>query len=316
MTEYEEEPEFEKEEEEGEFRLDQTYLTLLWAYLEHMLIPGNTLDNFNPSFYPFPDDVTYQRLMEMIRYTIDPYLSVSDADNRTIITMADYVAQDVRQDLVVLGFNGEIDLSTYNYFRSVPYSNLPVILLNALGLVHAMFDDPFASLPPSLYPNEWKALLDAGISLCTQIRDNSYFYWLIENSWKGHSISIFGADRLENVLPHLPGYTADDIIRSLQSDPECYRDDFDMREIHRIFNHRRNEVIREDDLIERMEEQYDIEVSEGRFPSELEQRRRRQQIARRRASLNEQMLFLDQIQDAINALEELRRNITVRPRII
>ena len=228
-------------------------------------------------------------------------------------------------------------MSTYNYFRSVPYSNLPVILLNALGLVHAMFDDPFASLPPSLYPNEWKALLrlsagsdlypelcsgyktelpDAGISLCTQIRDNSYFYWLIENSWKGHSISIFGADRLENVLPHLPGYTADDIIRSLQSDPECYRDDFDMREIHRIFNHRRNEVIREDDLIERMEEQYDIEISEGRFPSELEQRRRRQQIARRRASLNEQMLFLDQIQDAINALEELRRNITVRPRII
>ena len=51
-------------------------------------------------------------------------------------------------------------------------------------------------------------------------------------------------------------------------------------------------------------------------PLELEQRRRRQQIARRRASINEQMLLLDQIQEAINALDELRRDITVRPRII
>ena len=141
------------------FRLDHTYLTLMWSYLNHMLIPGNTLDNFNPSFYPFPDDATYQRLMEMIRYTIDPYLSVSDADNRTIITMEDYVVQDVRQDLVDLGFNGEIDPTTYVYFQSVPYSNLPILLLYALGLVPAMFDDPFSYSAPSLYPNEWKALL-------------------------------------------------------------------------------------------------------------------------------------------------------------
>ena len=329
-------PEYEKCEE-GEFRLDHTYLTLMWSYLNHMLIPGNTPENFNPSFSPFPDDATYQRLMEMIRYTIDPYISVSDADNRTIITMEDYVVQDVRQDLVDLGFNGEIDHTTYVYFQSVPYSNLPILLLYALGLVPAIFDDPFSYSAPSLYPNEWKALLrlsagsdlypeqssgyktelpDAGISLCARIRDNSYFYWLIENSWKGHSISIIGADRPENVLPHLPGYTVEDIINNIRSDPECYRDDFDLREIRRIFDRRRNEIIRDDNLTERMEEQYDIEISEGRFPSELEQRRRRQQIARRRASINEQMLLLDQIQEAINALDELRRDITVRPRII
>ena len=208
--------------------------------------------------------------------------------------------------------------------------------MNALGLVPAMFGDPFASLPPSLYPNEWKELLrlsagsdlypeqssgyktellDAGISLCTQIKDNSYFYWLIENSWKGHSISIIGADRPENVLPHLPSYTANDIINNIRSDPECYQVDFDIQEIRRIFNRRRNEVIREDDLTARMEEQYDIEISEGKFPSELEQRRRRQQIARRRANLNERVFLLNQIQEAINEIERIRRDIE-RTRIV
>ena len=87
MTEYAEEYPEEAIGEEEESGLDHTYLTLLWAYLEHMLVPGNTLDNFNPSFSTFPDEATYQRLMEMIRYTIDPYLSVSDANNQTIITM-------------------------------------------------------------------------------------------------------------------------------------------------------------------------------------------------------------------------------------
>ena len=120
----------------------------MWSYLEHMLIPGNTPENFHPSFSPFPDDPTYQRLMEMIRHTIDPYLSISDADDQTIISMANHVAQGVHQDLSGLGFPEEIDPISYIYFQSVPYSNLPVILLYELGLVPGMFDDPEASLPP------------------------------------------------------------------------------------------------------------------------------------------------------------------------
>lgn len=310
----EEHPEYEEEEEDiGEPDIDQTYLALLWAYLNHMLIPGNTSENFHPSFSPFPDDATYRRLMEMIRHTIDPYLSISDADDQTIINMANHVAQGVHRDLNALGFPEEIDPISYIYFQSVPYSNLPVILLYELGLVPGMFDDPEASLPPSLYPNEWKALLDVGISLCGQVGRHSYLYWLIENSWKGSSMYQIGGDQPENVLPHLPGYTADDIINNIRSDPECLRNDLNMREILHGFNRRRNEIIRDTDLTERMEENYEREVAGGVNPSDIE--RFRLQIERRRSMLDRQIFLLNQIRDASVDLGEIRNGI-MKTRII
>ena len=308
MAEFEEEyPEEEEEEEIAEPGIEDTYLVLMWSYLEHMLIPGNTLGNFKPTFSPFPDDATYDRLMTMIRRTIDPYLAVNDMDNQTIIQEADLVAQEIRRDLIDLGLTGEINDISYIYFQSIPYSNLPILLLNALGLVPGMFDDIEVGQYVGLYPNEWKALLDAGFPLCAQIGKRSYFSWLIGSSWKGLSMSITGSDRPENVLPHLPGYTAEDIIRSISSDPECYRVDFDLREILGVFNRRKNEIIRSDDLTDVMEKQLEKEIAEGRTPSDLDQRRL--QIEQRRYGLDERAFLLNQIQEGINEIEKMRRDI-------
>ena len=165
--------------------------------------------------------------------------------------MANHVAQSVHQDLNDLGFPEEIEPISYIYFQSVPYSNLPVILLYELGLVPGMFDDPKQVYPRVSIQTNGRHSLDAGISLCGQVGQHSYLYWLIENSWKGSSMYQIGGDRPENVLPHLPGYTADDIINNIRSDPECFRDDLDMREILHEFNRRRNEIIRHSMILQR-----------------------------------------------------------------
>lgn len=302
-------PGLEEEEEEigEEPSIDDTYLALMWSYLEHMLIPGNTLANFNPGIYPFPDEAIYQRLMMMIRHTIDPYLAVNNRDNQTIIEEANKVAQEIHQDLIDLGSTGEIDPISYIYFQSIPYSNLPVILLNELGLVPAMFSDSNRQTSPSLYPNEWKALLDAGLPLCTQIGTRSYFSWMIGSSWKGQSMSLIGIDRPENVLPHLPGYTSEDIIKSIDSDPECYRGDLDLREIRGVFNRRKNEIIRSDAISDGMERQLEEDIREGRTQLDIEQRRL--QIEQRRYGLDERAFLLDQIVAGINEIEKIRRDI-------
>ena len=102
-----------------------------------------------------------------------------------------------------------------------------------------------------------------------------------------------GGDRPENVLPHLPGYTAEDIINNIRSDPECLRDDLDMREILHEFNRRRNEIIRDTDLTERMDENYEREVAGG-DPSDIE--RFRLQIERRQESLGKRILLLNRFE--------------------
>lgn len=184
------------------------YRYLMWLYLNHMVIPGNSVTNFQPSFEasfpPPPNEATYQQLMTMIRHTIDPYLTVNNEDNQTITEEANRTAREIHQDLSDLGFSGEIHPSRWNYFKSSPYSNLPILLANALGLL------PIIVVTRGLYPNEWKALLDADIHLCEDVEGHSYFYWLIDNYNRGRSLDLRRTETSEeNLLPYLPGYTAE-----------------------------------------------------------------------------------------------------------
>ena len=298
MYEYEGEPESEEYGEEAEEEeLNKTYMDLMWQYLHHMLIPGNTLMNFRQGF---PSVVNYDQLMAMIRRTIDPYLRVYGLSNQSIIQEANQTAHKIRQDLRELGFD-TFDPYSYNYLGSIPHSNLPILLLNALGLFPSLIQSGRSIL--LLYPNEWKALIDAGLDLCEQVHGHPYFYWLIADISKLYWY-IHEAPEEEEELQDLPGYTADDLIDNLLSHKKCYAIDFDMQSIRDIY---------EKELRNHDEENYRIEwMTQQPHPNESIQR----DIENRIRQAEERAKIGYAIYEAIIELEDARKNVDVRSRII
>lgn len=211
------------------------FLSYLWQYLDYRLIAstGTRNNGFTPDFFdnPYPDP-QYEIVARTAESIVDTYVRIDSAALEEQIKAADVAASSVLAAYQRFGphtFENEIQY----YFLSVPYSNLPVLLLNSLGLVEAHFNDVLAR-QPSLYPNEWRALLAAGFSLCKfnspddDTRRHSYLWWLTSNISKDRFLNSFSLDPATrtsvNALPSLPGYTADDIVANVT---ECFSLDLD-----------------------------------------------------------------------------------------
>ena len=287
------------EQEEVEEPLNKTYMDLMWQYLHHMLIPGSTLTNFRPDILYLAN---YDQLMTMIQHTIDPYLAVNVMDNQMISQEANQTAHRIRQDLWELGFS-EIDPYSYINYRSVPYSNEPILLLNALGLLTSKSIN--AQWRVMLYPNEWKALVDAGLDLCEQVNGHPYFYRLIGDVESVYTSHLYELTDVERKLPHLPSYTADDLIDNLVPNKKCYDVNFDMRAIEDIYEeegskHQTVGNLDVDDI------KY-YERTHGTIPSHLESAI---------SLIEERDNILYAIYEAITELEAIRQNVGVESKII
>lgn len=255
--------------------MDNVFLAYFWQYLQYMIIPGNVAADFTPNYADLPyrpnkSDPAYTETIELAREIADDYLPFQHEPIEEQWLKAGETADEIRNAVSFLDSS---------FYTPTPISNLPILLMTRLGLVTVMFESVL-SQSPSLYPNEWNALIQIGYSLCqfsapdSRNVQHSYFWWLVNNIPKDRYVDY----TVDVSTPALPGYTAEAISLNIQGCTE----QLDIREIKYELRRVKNGIRKEAERIERLTNTNEVELDQRT----LEYNRRLENVAAVEDALN------------------------------
>ena len=166
------------------------FMILIGAYLKQRLDPfkhGVTFTHTSSARETGVSRDTFDRLFPLIQPIIDDYVEKGTraTTDQQLDDLARQTAQRITDTYSTIAPGESIDPGSASYFESTSYSDLPVLLLYYLGVI----DTAVYYLGQSyLYyaPNEWRALIKAGLNLCEYNGDYPYLYYLIKSIYLIH----------------------------------------------------------------------------------------------------------------------------------
>lgn len=291
------------------------FMPLVGEYLAYRVDPSRYKPPFTWSSIRYVSGIseeTFDHLFPFVQPIIDDYVE-SGAQATTyprLNDLAKQTAHRITETYATIAPPGEpIDPGSASDFESTPYSDLPVLLMYYLGLIETAV---YYLGQEYLYyaPNEWRALIHAGLNLCEYNGDYPYLYYLIKSVYLIHPSAMIRSlnwVHLPSVLQPqpLPPYTSQDLIDALSTTSrrgECTLTEKDLRNLWNAY--------------QEAEEKYQSEIEENnRYRRQLEEAIRQmptyyanpEQITMKRQSASKHHLLLDAINQALSIIERLTR---------
>lgn len=220
------------------------FMPLVGSYLAYRVDPAKTEPSFTwPSFrheLGIPEE-TFNRLFPLVKPIIDDYVEAGAKaiTDQQLDRLAEQTARRIIETYATIAPPGEsIDPGSASYFTSTPYSDLPVLLMYYLGVIETAV---YYLGQNYLYyaPNEWRALVKAGLNLCEYNGDYPYLYYLIKSIYFMHpSYREIRYMPGQIQLAPRPSYTSQDLIDSLSSANkrgECLLTEKDLRNLQNAY---------------------------------------------------------------------------------